>query len=76
MAVRPLKSFFHTAEELLAADLPALGEALLMHLNSYQDRVKQNGRLFQGYLLAMLENRNVGLGHCLLSLSTGQANLL
>ena len=62
MAVRPLRSFFPTAEELLAADLPELGETLLMHLNSYQDRVKQHGRLYQGYLLAMLENRNVGLG--------------
>jgi hypothetical protein len=62
MAVRPLRSFFATADELLAADLPELGEALLLNLNSYEDRVKQHGRLYQGYLLAMLENRNVGLG--------------
>jgi hypothetical protein len=62
MAVRPLRSFFPTADELLAADLPELGETLLMHLHSYEDRVKQHGRLYQGYLLAMLENRNVGLG--------------
>ena len=62
MAVRPLRSFFFTADELLAADLPELGETLLMHLNSYEDRVKQHGRLYRGYLLAMLENRNVGLG--------------
>jgi hypothetical protein len=62
MAVRPLRSFFPAADELLAADLPDLGEALLLHLNSYEDRVKQHGRLHQRYLLAMLENRNVGLG--------------
>jgi len=47
---------------LLAADLKDLGEILLVHLNSYDDRVKQQGRLNQGYLLAMLENGNVGLG--------------
>ncbi len=62
MAVRPLKSFFPTADELLAADLPRVGEALLVHLNSYQDRVKQFGGINRGYLRAMLENRNVGLG--------------
>ena len=62
MAVRPLKSFFPTAAELLAVELPRLGEVLLVHLNSYEDRVKQQGGLNRGYLLAMLENRNVGLG--------------
>src|SRR5579863_2775222 len=62
MAVRPLRSFFPTADELLTADLAEVGQALLVHLNSYEDRVKQHGRLYQEYLLAMLENRNVGLG--------------
>ncbi len=62
MAFRSLKSFFPTADELLAADLPHLGQILLVHLNSYEGQVKQNGRLYQGYLLAMLENRSVGLG--------------
>ena len=62
MAVRSLKSFLPTADDVLALDLPKLGEILLVHLNSYEGRVKQNGRLNQGYLLAMLENRNVGLG--------------
>ena len=42
--------------------MPKLGEILLVHLNSYEGRVKQNGLLNRGYLLAMLENRNVGLG--------------
>jgi hypothetical protein len=62
MAFRPFKSFFPTADELLAAELPRLGEILLVHLNSYEGKVKQDGRLNRGNLLAMLENRNVGLG--------------
>ncbi len=62
MAVRPLKSFFPTADELLATDLPRLGEVLLVHLNSHENRVKQHGGLNRGYFRAMLENRNVGLG--------------
>jgi hypothetical protein len=62
MPVRPLKSFFPTVDEVLAADLPRLGEVLLVHLNSYDDRVKQRGKINRDYLLAMLENRNVGLG--------------
>jgi len=62
MAVRPLRSFFPTADELLAADLPQLGEILLVHLNSYEDRVKQHGLLNREYLRAMLDNKNVGLG--------------
>jgi hypothetical protein len=64
MAFRPLSSFLPTAKELLRLDLPRLGEILLAHLRSYEGRntVYQNGLLNQGYLLAMLENRNVGLG--------------
>lgn len=62
MAVRPLKSFFTTSDVLLAADLPRLGEVLLVHVDSYTDRVKQQGKINPEYLRAMLENRNVGLG--------------
>jgi predicted nucleotide-binding protein len=62
MAVRPLRSFFLNAEELLAADVRQLGAILLVHLDSYQDRVKQRGQINPEYLRAMLENRNVGLG--------------
>ena len=62
MAVRPLGSFFPIADDLLTSDLPHLGEILLVHLNSYQDRVKQHGQINPEYLRAMLENRNVGLG--------------
>lgn len=62
MAFRPLNSFFPTAGELLAADQQRLGEALLVHLNSYEGQVKQHGHLHRGYLLGMLENQNQGLG--------------
>ncbi len=64
MALRPLKSFFPTADELLQEDLPTLGEILLVHLKSYEglNKVYQHGGLNRGYLLAMLENRSVGLG--------------
>jgi len=62
MAVRPFKSFFSTADELLTAELPRLGEVLLVHLNSYEDRVKQRGVINRDYLLAMLESRTVGIG--------------
>jgi hypothetical protein len=62
MALRPLKSFFPTADDLLTADRPRRGEVLLVHLNSYDDRVKQGGVINRSYLNAMLENRNVGLG--------------
>lgn len=64
MAVRPLKSFFATADELLQQDLPTLGRILLTHLNSYQglNTVYQHAGLSKAYFRAMLENRNVGLG--------------
>ena len=62
MAFRPLNSFFPTADDLLSAELPRLGEALLVHLNSYEGQVKQHGKLYRGYLLGMLENQNQGLG--------------
>ena len=35
MALRPLKSFFPTADELLQQDLPTLARVLLVHLKSY-----------------------------------------
>lgn len=61
-AFRPLQSFFPNADELLSAELSGLGEALLVHLNSYEDGVKQSGGIDRGYLRGMLDNRNVGLG--------------
>jgi len=64
MAVRPLNSFFATADELLRQDLPTLGGILLTHLKSYEglNTVYQHAGLNRGYFRAMLENRNVGLG--------------
>lgn len=64
MALRPLKSFFLTADELLKQDLSTLGGVLLEHLKSYQglNTVYQHAGLHRGYFRAMLENRNVGLG--------------
>jgi hypothetical protein len=64
MALRFLSSLIPTADELLALDLPRLGGILLLHLKSYEglNTVFQNGRLNRDYFIAMLENRNVGLG--------------
>jgi hypothetical protein len=64
MALRPLKSFFPTADELLQQDLPTLGGILLTHLKSYDglNTVYQHAGLCRKYFLAMLENQNVGLG--------------
>lgn len=64
MALRPLKSFFPIADDLLQQDLPTLGRILLAHLKSYHglNTVYQHAGLNRGYFRAMLENRNVGLG--------------
>jgi hypothetical protein len=64
MALRPLSSFVPTADGLLTLDLTRLGGILLLHLKSYEglNTVFQNGRLNQDNFIAMLENRNVGLG--------------
>lgn len=64
MALRPLKSFFSNADELLRQDLPTLGGVLLIHLQSYKglNTVYQHAGLNRMYFRAMLENRSVGLG--------------
>jgi hypothetical protein len=64
MPLRPLKSFFPTADELLQQDLPTLGGILLTHLKSYEglNTVWQHAGLNRGYFRAMLENRSMGLG--------------
>jgi len=64
MPLRPLKSFLPTADDVGNSDLPTLGGILLTHLKSYEglNTVYQHGGLNRGYFLAMLENRNVGLG--------------
>jgi hypothetical protein len=65
MPVRDLKSFLPTAEELLATDLPKLGEILLLHLHSWKDERKvwqPIGGLNRGYFVQVLEGREQGLG--------------
>ena len=64
MALRPLKSFFPTADDLLQQDLPTLGGILLTHLKSYDglNTVSQHAGLSRRYFLAMLENQGMGLG--------------
>ena len=64
MPRRPLKTFIPTAQELLSLDLPTLGGILLSHLKSYEGErtVWQQSGLNQGYFLAFMEARGVGLG--------------
>ena len=49
---------------MLQQDLPTLGGVLLRHLKSYEglNTVYQYAGLNRGYLRAMLDNQNVGLG--------------
>jgi hypothetical protein len=64
MPVRDLKSFLPTAEELLAVDLPKLGEILLLHLHSWKDEGKvwqPVGGLNRGYFVQVMEGREQGL---------------
>lgn len=64
MAVRYLKSFLPTADELLSLDLPKLGEILLLHLKSYEGgrTVHQMSGFNRQYFVAMMERKNIGLG--------------
>jgi hypothetical protein len=64
MALRPLKTFFPAADDIVTCDLPTLGGGLLVHLKSYEglNTVYQHGGLNRRYFQAMLENHNVGLG--------------
>jgi hypothetical protein len=64
MALRPLKTFFPTADDIVNCDLPTLGSTLLVHLKSYEglNTVYQHAALNSKYFQAMLENHDVGLG--------------
>jgi hypothetical protein len=64
MAVRYLKSFLPSADELLNLDLRRLGEILLMHLKTYEGQrtVHQMSGFNRQYFVAMMERKNVGLG--------------
>jgi hypothetical protein len=65
MPVRDLTSFLSTAEDVLACDLPKLGEILLLHLNSWKDQ----GKVWQPvsglnrlYFVQVMEGTERGLG--------------
>lgn len=64
MTLRPLKTLFPTADDIVNCDLPTLGGTLLVHLKSYEglNTVYQHAGLNRKYFQAMLENHNVGLG--------------
>jgi hypothetical protein len=64
MALRPLKTFFPAADDIVNCDLPTLGMTLLVHLKSYEglNTVYQHAGLSRKYFQAMLENHSVGLG--------------
>lgn len=65
MPVRDLKSFLPTPEELLALDLPALAEILLVHLHSWKGEGKVSqpvGGLNRLYFVQVMEGTERGLG--------------
>jgi hypothetical protein len=65
MPVRDLTSFLPTAEDVLACDLPKLGEILLVHLNSWKGERKvwqPVGGLNRLYFIQVMEGTERGLG--------------
>lgn len=65
MALRPLKSFLPTADDVVKCDLPMLGGILLVHLKSYEGLgtvYQHNGGINREYCFAMMEHINMGLG--------------
>lgn len=65
MTLRPLKSFFPTADDAVNSDLPTLGAILLVHLKSYEgmNTVVQHAGISKRYFQGMLENhQGMGLG--------------
>jgi len=65
MPVRDLSSFLPTAEDVLACDLPKLGEILLVHLNSWkgQGKVWQPvGGLNRLYFVQVMDGTERGSG--------------
>jgi hypothetical protein len=66
MALRPLKSFFPTADDVVNSDLPTLGRILLVHLKSLEGQgspvYQQVGGINREYFFALMERRNMGLG--------------
>lgn len=66
MAIRPLKSFLPTADDVVNSDLPMLGRILLVVLKSYEGQspavYQPVGGINREYFLAVMEHRNVMIG--------------
>src|SRR6185312_2574755 len=66
MAIRPLKSFLPTADDVVNSDLPTLGRILLVVLKSYESQspavYQPVGGINREYFLAVMEHRNVMIG--------------
>lgn len=66
MAVRPLKSFLPTADDVVNSDLPTLGGILLVHLKSLEGQrspvYQPVGGINRQYFFDFMERRNTGLG--------------
>jgi hypothetical protein len=65
MTVQDLTSFLPAAEDVLACELPKLGEILLLHLNSWKDQGKvwqPGGGLNRLYFVQAMEGTERGLG--------------
>jgi|SRR5579884_534541 len=66
MAVRPLKSFLPTADDVVNSDLPTLGGILLMHLKSLEGQgspvYQAIGGINREYFFGVMERRTMDLG--------------
>lgn len=66
MAIRPLKSFLPTADDVVKCHLPMLGRILLVHLRSYEGQTpavyQAIGGINREYFFAVIEHRNVFIG--------------
>lgn len=66
MAMRPLKSFLPTPDDVVNCDLPKLGRILLVVLKSYEGQkpavYQPIGGINREYFFAVIEHRNVMIG--------------
>ena len=66
MALRPLKSFLPTADDVVNSDLPTLGGILLVHLKSLEGKgspvYQPVGGINRQYFFDFMERRNTGIG--------------
>jgi hypothetical protein len=66
MAIRPLKSFLPTADDVVNSELPTLGRILLVVLKSYEGQspavYQPVGGINREYFFAVMEHRNAYIG--------------